>query len=118
MADVDVAVRIGRAVMADPDLPIIPDLAEPIIETRRFPPLQDRRLEYGKIRLHRKGGAGQIERVFIVHSNQPSAISFQLLSEGCSGFADCQCHAMRLLPYMQLSGVSQPMLLRSVWADG
>jgi len=56
MADVNVAIRVGGAVVEDPGLPISSNLTEPAVEIQGFPSREDGWLQHRKIRLHREGG--------------------------------------------------------------
>ena len=57
MADVDVAVGVGRAVVEDEFLPARARLADALVQTLALPPRKDRRLLLRQPGLHRKVGA-------------------------------------------------------------
>src|SRR5437899_1355978 len=63
---VHVAIGKRRAVMKHEQLPIFARLLDSLIEPRFIPHFQQLRLARDQIRLHRKIGARQIERVFVI----------------------------------------------------
>src|SRR3989338_8066956 len=67
MADVDVAVGVGWAVVEDELRPSGPRPLDQLIEARGVPVLEDLRLARGQIRLHREVGFGQVQRGLVVH---------------------------------------------------
>ena len=74
VADVDVAVGVGRPVVEDETRPVPPGVLgdEPLEDRLLLPLAQDLRLPLGQVRLHGKVGLGQVDGVFVVH------VSFRL----------------------------------------
>ena len=66
MADMDLAVGVGRPVMQDELLPPGADLADLLIQTFGLPAFQHLRLAIGQIGLHRKRGLGKVQRVLVI----------------------------------------------------
>ena len=65
VADMQVAVRIGGAIMQDEGLAVASCLAQAIIDADLFPPGQPFGLALGQASAHRKIGYGEGQRVFI-----------------------------------------------------
>ena len=59
VADMEMAVGIGRAVMQDEFLPVLRGLAQPMVKIHRLPARQDRRLAVRQVPAHRERGLGQ-----------------------------------------------------------
>jgi len=66
VADMDIAIGIGRAVMQNEFLAPGAGFAQPFIEANLLPALQDRRLLLRQAGLHREIGFRQENRVFII----------------------------------------------------
>ena len=69
-AHVEVAVRVGRAVVEQPHRPAGPRLAEPRVHPVLRPPREPLGLAAGQVRLHRELGPGKVERVAIARHSQ------------------------------------------------
>ena len=65
-ADVQVAVRVGRAVMQDELLAAVRGRAHPVPQAHAVPALQDRRLLLRQVAAHGEGGGGQEHGVAVV----------------------------------------------------
>ena len=70
-ADVNLAVRVGRAVVQHELRPAAPGLADPSVEVHLLPAVERLRLGRLKVRLHREIGARQVEGVFPVRHVYP-----------------------------------------------
>ena len=66
VADMDVAVGIGRAVVQDETRASLGGLANLLVELLLLPERNPLRLTFGEIAAHREGGIGQIERVLVI----------------------------------------------------
>src|SRR5262249_40754170 len=67
---VDVAVRIGRTVVENPERTPHRRAADPGIDVDGVPPADHVRLELRQVGLHREGGPGKVERVLVIHGKQ------------------------------------------------
>ena len=72
VAEVDVAVRVGRPVVQDPQRPVGGGLAQALVDADLVPPGQHPRLGLGEVRLHREVGFRQVQRGFVVHDPESS----------------------------------------------
>ena len=62
-AHVEVVVRVGRAVVQEPQRPALPPLAHARVCVGLLPRLEALWFAAGQVRLHREGGLGHVERV-------------------------------------------------------
>src|SRR3989442_1742407 len=65
----DVAVRVRRAVVQDPEGAVRGDLAEALVHPELLPPGEHLRLALRKVGLHGEGGFRQGQRGFVVHGS-------------------------------------------------
>jgi hypothetical protein len=66
VADVDVAVRVGRAVVQDEGLGAGAGGAHLAVDVGRLPALEHLRLALGQVGLHRKAGLGEVQGVLVI----------------------------------------------------
>jgi hypothetical protein len=66
MTDMDLAVRVGRAVVQDEGRSARAGLADQGVERHRLPALEHRGLALGEVRLHRKARVREIQGVFVI----------------------------------------------------
>src|SRR3990170_2774278 len=71
MADMDVPIGIGRAVVEDVLPASFAPLPESFINIPALPPLEHDLFHLSEVCLHREIGLRKIERVFIIHSPWP-----------------------------------------------
>src|SRR3989442_683341 len=69
VTQVDVAVRVRRAVVQDPEGAVRGDLAEALVHPELFPPGEHLRLALREVGLHGEGGFRQVQRGFVVHGS-------------------------------------------------
>jgi len=82
MADMDRAVDVRRSVVQDERLGACPQFADALVQPHLGPARDDGRLRTLEVRLHRKGGAWQIERCFPVRhwANTPCGVKTPIVA--------------------------------------
>ena len=79
VADVDVAVRIGRAVMQHEARPAAAGRTDRLVDVVFLPLRNPGGLALGEVAPHGEGGVGQVEGLFIVHERQNRRARFARL---------------------------------------
>ncbi len=76
VADMDMAVCVGGAVVEDIIRPVFAGVQQLFVKSGLFPGIEYFQLLLGKIRFHREFGGRQVQSIFIVHKIYPSRVLY------------------------------------------